>query len=558
MTIIGIFVAVILMIIFPLVEVTGKNDDIAQTVVQLAVADFVNDVATNGKITEGDYNKLIQKIYATGNSYDVIIEAKILDENPERRTVATKGTGTELKITESQYYSIYTEEILEQLHSEQGEYLLKKDDYIKVTTKNTSLTLGTQLKGIFYKFLGKDTYNIGAESSALVINTGVPEKKDLLITAKPDNLYWYLNIQKHTSIITVEAMKPFNVVYIMDYSGSMSRSNVEMMHRTLIAQVQTLIGYAKNNPALQFKVSIVGFGDYAGELANITVNNTYNISDLQTRLNDILSKWEDAYVSGNYIYGGLDIRGDIRSDRIYDYNIGGYVQEYAYSPGSGTYIGPGTSYNSAGFLGNEILKKMQSSSSNDNYIIFMTDGQNEDGVTSNYYNSSPQSTYHQSNLMADSYKKYFQLIKNEAKGLYIIAYNISTNAQLNWCVGGIKKGGIYSANNSNLASIFGQITINMATTIEKETMTTASNKTKLTGIDVSKPLSITITYNDKVINTSIKAADATFIENESGIYYLNSRKFEEYYKSQIVAGDEQMTVIAVEIIFYGADIQEGI
>ena len=185
MTIIGIFVAVILMVIFPLVEVTGKNDDIAQTVIQIAVADFVNDVATNGKITEGDYNKLIQKIYATGNSYEVIIEAKILDENPERRTVATKGTSTELDITESQYYSIYTEEILSEVLSEQGEFLLKKDDYIKVKIKNTSLTLGTQLKGIFYKFLGKDTYNLGAEASAMVINIGVPEKNELKITAKP-------------------------------------------------------------------------------------------------------------------------------------------------------------------------------------------------------------------------------------------------------------------------------------------------------------------------------------------------------------------------------------
>ncbi len=171
MTIIGIFVAVILMLVFPLVEVAGKNDDISQTAIQIAMADFVNSVAIKGKITEDDYNKLVTKVYATRNSYEVIIEAKILDENPEKRTITSGGA---LQVTESQYYSVYTNTILDKINnSSSKEYLLKKDDYIVVTVKNTNKTLGTQLKGIFYKFIGKDTYTLGGSDSALVINTGV-------------------------------------------------------------------------------------------------------------------------------------------------------------------------------------------------------------------------------------------------------------------------------------------------------------------------------------------------------------------------------------------------
>lgn len=51
MTIIGIFIAVLLMFIFPLMEIGGKNDEIAQTVAEVAVANFVSKVAEQGKIT---------------------------------------------------------------------------------------------------------------------------------------------------------------------------------------------------------------------------------------------------------------------------------------------------------------------------------------------------------------------------------------------------------------------------------------------------------------------------------------------------------------------------
>ena len=51
MSIIGIFLAVILMFIFPLMEIGGKNDEIAQTVVQVAVSELVKKTAQQGKIT---------------------------------------------------------------------------------------------------------------------------------------------------------------------------------------------------------------------------------------------------------------------------------------------------------------------------------------------------------------------------------------------------------------------------------------------------------------------------------------------------------------------------
>ena len=178
MTIIGIFLAVILMFVFPLMEIAGKNDEMSQTVAQVAVSDFVNKVASTGKITEFDYNELIQKLYATGNSYDIQIEAKIIDDNPRRATTTTSSG----LLGEYKYYSVYTNTILEKIRDNAikngegtGEYVLKKDDYIIVTVKNTNITIGTQLKNLMYKLIGKDTYTIGTSASALVLNSGTDE-----------------------------------------------------------------------------------------------------------------------------------------------------------------------------------------------------------------------------------------------------------------------------------------------------------------------------------------------------------------------------------------------
>ena len=74
-------------------------------------------------------------------------------------------------VGEHNYYSVYTNTILEKIR-ETEQYQLKNDDYIIVTVKNTNITLGTQLKNFLYKLIGNDTYTIGASASALVLNSG--------------------------------------------------------------------------------------------------------------------------------------------------------------------------------------------------------------------------------------------------------------------------------------------------------------------------------------------------------------------------------------------------
>ena len=85
-TIIAIFLAAILMFVFPLMSISERNDDIAQLGVQTATIEFVDNVSTLGKITEDNYNSFMQSLAATGNSYDVEMEVKVLDENPGKKT----------------------------------------------------------------------------------------------------------------------------------------------------------------------------------------------------------------------------------------------------------------------------------------------------------------------------------------------------------------------------------------------------------------------------------------------------------------------------------------
>lgn len=165
-TVIAIFLAAILMFVFPLMTVSNTQDDIAQVAVQSLVAEFVNNAATKGKITQDDYNAFITKLYATGNTYSVELEHKIMTSNPNK--------GTTDQLGENLYYSVYDSTIVEGDTGikQKDEYLMKKGDYIMATVKNTNVTIASQIKNFVYSIVGKDTYTIASSASALVVNTG--------------------------------------------------------------------------------------------------------------------------------------------------------------------------------------------------------------------------------------------------------------------------------------------------------------------------------------------------------------------------------------------------
>lgn len=169
-TIIAIFLAAILMFLFPLLSVAERGDDISQIAVQTATTQFVDDSRAIGKITMDNYTTLVTAINATGNSYDIEMEIKVLDENIGKKSAWTQGQ----VIGENVYYSIYTSQIVDVLTDEDGTgiYNMKEGDIFSATVKNTNKTMSQTIRGIFYSVTGDDTYSILAQHAGMVTATG--------------------------------------------------------------------------------------------------------------------------------------------------------------------------------------------------------------------------------------------------------------------------------------------------------------------------------------------------------------------------------------------------
>ena len=165
-TVVAVVLSAILMFVFPVMTMADRADTVTQTDIQTLTSEFVNEIRVTGKLTPENYSKFIEQITSTGNTYDVELEFKILDENPGKKSMQSSGD----KIGENVYYSVYTSQILEEIDQNKT-YTLKEGDMVSVTIRNTNSTLSQQLKGFIYALAGSDTYKIAASQSGLVIKT---------------------------------------------------------------------------------------------------------------------------------------------------------------------------------------------------------------------------------------------------------------------------------------------------------------------------------------------------------------------------------------------------
>ena len=171
-TVVAFVLGAVLMLGFPLATVANNADTMSQVSVQNSTVEYVDKIRTTGKLSLEDYTKFIQEISATGNSYDVEIEIKVLDENPGKKTTQASST----RIGENVSYSMYTSQILDILSSNnEGTskvLALKEGDMFSTSVRNTNTTLSQQLKNFFYTVAGNDTYTIAAEHGGYVTANG--------------------------------------------------------------------------------------------------------------------------------------------------------------------------------------------------------------------------------------------------------------------------------------------------------------------------------------------------------------------------------------------------
>ena len=163
MTVMAIFLAAILMFIFPLMSTADRGDDISQQVVQTATTEFVDNIRSTGKITNDKYETFYQTIASTGNSFDVEMQVEVLDENSNKKTTQASAS----KVGENYSYTDYTTQILDKIEND-GQYKLKEGDIVSVTVKNTNQTISQILKNFMYRVTGNGNYVIAAQHSGIV------------------------------------------------------------------------------------------------------------------------------------------------------------------------------------------------------------------------------------------------------------------------------------------------------------------------------------------------------------------------------------------------------
>ena len=169
-TILAIVLAAVLMFVFPLMSVADRSDDVSQLSVQNSTTTFVDNIRSTGRITLAEYNRFAQEINATGNTYEIEMEVKILDENPGKKTAQT----TYEKIGENVYYTEYTTQIMEDLKDAKNNNTkyLKEGDIVSVSVKNTNTTISQLLRNFFYRVTGNDSSTIEASNGGIVTVNG--------------------------------------------------------------------------------------------------------------------------------------------------------------------------------------------------------------------------------------------------------------------------------------------------------------------------------------------------------------------------------------------------
>ena len=165
MVVVAIFLAAILMFVFPLMTMADKKDDITTLTVQTATTEFTDTIRTTGKLTQEKYDNFTQTLASTGNTYNVDIKVQVLDENP-----AKKESSATQKIGDNIYYVIYTTQVLDAISK--GDLVLKEGDIISVGVEITNPTLSDTLKNFVYRVSGNNSKGYIASDAGIVTTNG--------------------------------------------------------------------------------------------------------------------------------------------------------------------------------------------------------------------------------------------------------------------------------------------------------------------------------------------------------------------------------------------------
>jgi len=145
---VAILLVVVLLFVFPILNMFDNQDYVSRTIVLNEVTHFVDSTRNLGYITPRMYEELLRKLQATGNEYTVELTHEHLVVQPVYLDV-TDLTSFE-DTSKNTYENKYSSEILEVLYADEENsfYYLSSGDYFAMKVCNTNETMGTRLKSI--------------------------------------------------------------------------------------------------------------------------------------------------------------------------------------------------------------------------------------------------------------------------------------------------------------------------------------------------------------------------------------------------------------------------
>lgn len=128
-----IVLAVVLMFFVPIMLFAIKQDSTIQNYVDDAVHEFVDVARSQGEITESNYDRLIARLDATGNVYDIEMLYYEAKQYPDGN--GNYKTGYDAETTNTIISDIYTYQ----------SFAMSTGDYLRITVQNSTPTLGRKL-----------------------------------------------------------------------------------------------------------------------------------------------------------------------------------------------------------------------------------------------------------------------------------------------------------------------------------------------------------------------------------------------------------------------------
>ena len=131
-----IVLAVVLMFFVPIMLFAIKQDSTIQNYVDDAVHEFVDVSRSQGEVTEANYDRLIARLDATGNVYDIELLYYEAKQYPDGH--GNYKTGYDAETTDNIIACIYSEDF-------DNTFTMNTGDYFRITVQNSTPTLGRKL-----------------------------------------------------------------------------------------------------------------------------------------------------------------------------------------------------------------------------------------------------------------------------------------------------------------------------------------------------------------------------------------------------------------------------